>query len=78
MQNVVVFLVMLAGLCGRLAAGLKAGLCWRCVGWLLIWNVDGIARRQKLPHKTIDGTDQDKAGTLAKMNGGKLAALALA
>ena len=33
MQIVVVFLVMLAGSCGRLAAGLKAGVCWRCVRW---------------------------------------------
>lgn len=36
MQIVVVFLVMLAGSCGRLTAGLKAGVCagvvcWRCV-----------------------------------------------
>ena len=33
MQIVVVFLVILAGSCGRLAAGLKAGVCWRCVCW---------------------------------------------
>ena len=51
MQIVVVFLVMLAGSCGRLTAGLKAGVCAGVVcagvGWLLIWNVDGIAEQRK-------------------------------
>ena len=48
MQNVVVFMVMLAGSCGGIVDGWPEGwLALACVGWLLIWNVDGIARRRK-------------------------------
>ena len=51
---------------------------WRCVCWLLIWNVDGIAEQRK-PRLLFDRNGiKSKAGTLAEMDGGKLAALALA